>query len=246
MRGAWRLARIAGVDINVHWSFSLVILWILAQGILDQKELPNILFILMAVLLLFVCVMLHELGHAVAALWLRVEVKSITLLPIGGLVRIQAVPERPVYELVITGAGPLTNLAIALLLVPPYLLLNQQPLFTSLLTSPGTLLEATLHSSSQEPAIGLMLFLLLANGILFVFNLIPAFPMDGGRILRAVLALFLSGPTATRIAIVAGQLIGLALILAAFWLMSPILLLVAVLILFAGLPFRFDRPGPAR
>lgn len=245
MKGAWRLARIAGVDINVHWSFSLVILWILAQGILDQKELPNILFILMAVLLLFVCVMLHELGHAVAALWLRVEVKSITLLPIGGLARIQAVPERPVYEMLITGAGPLTNLVIALLLVPPYLLLNQQPLFSDLFTSPGTLLEATLHSSSQEPAVGLMLFLLLANGILFVFNLIPAFPMDGGRILRAVLALFLSGRAATRIAIAVGQLIGLALILSAFWLRSPVLLLVALVIFLAGLPFRFNRPDPA-
>lgn len=243
MKGAWRLARIAGVDINVHWSFSLVIFWILAQGILDQKELPNILFILMAVLLLFVCVMLHELGHAVAALWLRVEVKSITLLPIGGLARIQAVPERPVYELLITGAGPLTNLVIALLLAPPYLLLNQQPLLASLLTSPGTLLEATLHSSSQEPAVGLMLFLLLANGILFGFNLIPAFPMDGGRILRAVLALLFSARTATRIAITVGRLIGLALLLSGFWLRSPVLLLVAILIFLAGLPFRFNQPS---
>jgi Zn-dependent protease len=230
MKGSWRMARVAGVDINLHWSFSLVILWVLLHGAMGRRELANIVFILAAVLLLFACVMLHELGHALMARWLRVEVQSITLLPIGGLARIQAVPEQPLYELLITAAGPLANLALVAALLPLFFVLDERLLLLDFIASPATIMDMVMQSAFQEGAwAGLMVFLLLANSTLFFFNLIPAFPMDGGRILRAVLALGLSPAAATQIAIAVGQIIGLLLVVGAVWLRNPGLLLVAVL-----------------
>lgn len=242
MKGSWRMARVAGVDINLHWSFSLVILWVLLHGAMGRRELANIVFILAAVLLLFACVMLHELGHALVARWLRVEVHSITLLPIGGLARIQAVPEQPLYELLITAAGPLANLALVAALLPLFFVLNERLLLLGFIASPATTMDMVMQSAFQEGAwAGLMVFLLLANSTLFVFNLIPAFPMDGGRILRAVLALFLSPVAATQIAIAVGQIIGLLLVVGAVWLRHPGLLIVAVFVLLTGNPPRLRR-----
>ena len=237
------MARLAGVDIDVHWSFSFVILWVIGQGALGNKEVEVILFVLLAVLLLFGCVMLHELGHAWMALRLNVGVKSIVLLPIGGLARLQSLPADPLHELLIAGAGPLVNLAVAVGLIPLLFVFNQEALVTGFMISPLTVMEAVLQSPFQDSAfIELVIFLLLSNVILFLFNLIPAFPLDGGRILRALLAMVFSSVRATQIAVGIGQLLAIALILVALRTRILGLLLMAIFILIAGWPLRIGAP----
>lgn len=239
MKSSWRLARLAGVDINVHWSFSFIIVWIILQGALSHGRFEGIVFALIAVLLLFVCVTLHELGHAFIAMRLNIQVKNIILLPIGGLAQMQSLPEKPEHEMLIAGAGPLVNLSITAALVPVALMFSGEALLQGFLVSPSTVLEAVMQSFFREGALlGLIIFLLLSNAILFVFNLIPAFPMDGGRILRAVLALFLSYPVATRIAVVIGYSIALLLVFGAYHFKNPGLLFVAVFVFIAGRPIR--------
>lgn len=239
------MARLAGVNINVHWSFSFIIVWVVLQGAFSHGKIDGIIFALVAVLLLFGCVTLHELGHALIAQYLNVPVKNIILLPIGGLAQMQSLPEKPFHEILIAGAGPLVNLSIAVSLVPVALVFSEEPLLLGLLTSPGTVLSAVMQAFFQEGALlGLIIFLLLSNVILFVFNLIPAFPMDGGRILRAILALFLSYPRATQIALTVGHAIALLLVLGAFHWKNPGLLFVAVFVFIAGRPIRM-KPASA-
>ncbi len=242
MRGSWRLARLAGVNIDVHWSFSLIILWVILQGALTHGKPEVIAFALVAVLLLFACVLLHELGHALVAARFQVPVKNIVLLPIGGLAQMQTLPENPLHEMVIAGAGPLVNLAIAVSLLPAMLVFTPPAFLVGFIHSPDTVLDAVLQSFFQHGTpLGLIVFLLLANLILFLFNLIPAFPMDGGRILRAGLALKVPYPYATQLAVNLGRAIAVGLILAAFYVKSPGLFFMAVFVLMAGRPLRYHR-----
>jgi Zn-dependent protease len=234
-----------GVNINVHWSFSFIILWVIVQGALSHRSIEAVIFALVAVLLLFVCVTLHELGHALIAMRLNIPVKNIILLPVGGLTQMQSLPEKPLDEMLIAGAGPLVNLSIVIGLIPVALFFSEEALLLGFLDSPGTVLEAVMQSFFEQGAIlGLIIFLLLSNVILFVFNLIPAFPMDGGRILRAFLALFLTYPLATRVAVIVGHTIALLLILGSFHWRNPGLLFVAVFVLIAGRPIRVKPSYP--
>ena len=238
------MARLAGVDINIHWSLSFVIVWVVLQGALSHGSFEAVISALVAVLLLFACVTLHELGHALIALRFNVQVKNIILLPIGGMAQMQSLPENPVHEMLIAGAGPLVNLSIAVGLVPVAFVFSEEALVWGFVDSPGTVLEAVMQSFFQEGAVlGLIIFLLLANTILFVFNLIPAFPMDGGRILRAILALFFSHSRATQIAMTVGYGVALLLVLSSFYLRNPGLLFVAVFVFIAGRPIRVRPPG---
>lgn len=228
MKGAWRLACVAGVDINVHWSFSFIILWMIWHGTFGNRELASVLFLSISVLLLFGCVVLHELGHALTAVQLNVVVKSIIILPIGGLAQIQSLPERPFYDLLITVAGPLVNLALTLGAAFALVALGQGELLTQFFSSPESLLAALLQSPFEHNLLtGMVLFLLLANGVLFLFNLIPALPMDGGRILRAVLTIFLPYPRAAEITKGVGQAIAIVMLVAGYQLRSIGLLLIA-------------------
>lgn len=240
------MARLAGVDINVHWSFSFIILWVILQGTFSHGNIEAIVFALVAVLFLFGCVTLHELGHALIALRLNVRVKNIILLPIGGLAQMQSLPEKPFHEMLIAAAGPLVNLVIAVGLIPFAFIFSEEALLIGFMASPGTVLDAVMQSFFQQGALlGLIIFLLLANVILFVFNLIPAFPMDGGRILRAVLAMFLSHSRATQIAMGVGRLIAVLLILGAFYFRNPSLFFVAIFVFIAGRPLKFKPSQPS-
>lgn len=236
------MARLAGVDINVHWSFSFVIVWVVLQGAFSHGNVEAIMLALVAVVLLFGCVTLHELGHALIALRFNVPVKNIILLPIGGLAQMQALPEKPLHEMLIAGAGPLVNLSIAVGLVPLAFVFSEEALVLGFIDSPRTVIQAVMQSFFQEGAVlGLIIFLLLANIILFVFNLIPAFPLDGGRILRATLALFLSHAHATRIALTVGHTIAILLILCSFYYRNLGLLFIAIFVFIAGRPLRVRR-----
>lgn len=154
---------------------------------------------------IFACIALHELGHSVVAQQLGVQVKSITLLPIGGIAALRSIPENPWHEIAITVAGPMVNAVIACALLP----------FTGL---PSHLLLVAMPRDLH----GLLLSLAQANITLFLFNFIPAFPMDGGRLLRAVLALVLPYRRATTIAATVGQGLAILFVLVglkvSFWL----------------------------
>jgi Zn-dependent protease/CBS domain-containing protein len=188
MAWSWKIGRIAGIPIYIHWTFLILIGWIalghLLAGQGPRRALEGVGF----VLALFGCVVLHELGHALVARRFGVPTADITLLPIGGVARLQSIPERPGQELAVALAGPAVNVAIVAVL----LLLGVRPWVDP-------------HDSQFLVHGHFWPKLLVVNLFLAVFNLLPAFPMDGGRVLRALLAMRLEYGRATRIAASIGQ-----------------------------------------
>lgn len=214
MKWSWKIARIVGVDIYLHWTFLLLISWILFSELLAGSSWSAAWLGVGMVLALFGCVVLHELGHALAARLYGVPTQDITILPIGGVARLGRIPEHPVQELVIAIAGPLVNLVIAAVLLLVLLLLNSGDLWFGA-ASTGHFLQN----------------LMWANIVLVLFNLLPAFPMDGGRVLRASLAGVLEYSRATRIAATIGQAMAILFALAGLLIVdNPLLLLVALFI----------------
>ena len=227
MKGSLKVGTVGGIDIKIHFTFIFIILWAAAQGASGLGGMRGAAFAIVSVLLLFVCVTLHELGHSLVARGLGVRVKDITLLPIGGVARLETMPERPSHELLIATVGPLVNFVIALGLGLALLLLMGARLFFDL----GYLARLLLGPDSF---LSLVVYLLSANLVLGLFNLIPAFPMDGGRMLRALLAVWTSYPRATRIAARVGQVIAVGLALLAFSPFGNISLVLVALFVFTG------------
>jgi Zn-dependent protease len=198
MNYSWKLGRICEIEICLHWSFLIVPVWIasasLAAGVGWESAGTTIVF----VVAVFACVLLHELGHALAARRYGIATRDITLLPIGGLARLEDIPRHPYQELVIALAGPIMNVAIAGAIGLGILVGGIVPGKPAMLPS--------IDSFVVELAV--------ANLVLAVFNLLPAFPMDGGRVLRALLAMFVSYRGATRIAAAVGQGLAICLVIA--------------------------------
>ena len=239
MRGSWRITRIAGIGIDVHWSFSFIILWVIIQSAFEARAIPNTIFVLVGVLLVFLCIILHEVGHALMALSLNLEVKNIILLPFGGLIQIESVPDKPGHELLIAMAGPLVNLALVLMLTPLLIISLEPGLLNELAAAPITTVDTIIISFFRENTlIGLIMLLLVANLILFAFNLIPAFPMDGGRILRAILTLFFPYWRATGLAVGVGMLIAILLMVVGYQRGNVGLMFIAVFIFIGARPAR--------
>lgn len=213
MRWSFKLVTVAGIDIKVHATFALILLYVAYLQWRQGASLSTGLIAVVFVLALFVCVVLHELGHALTAKRYGVTTRDIILLPIGGVARLEKIPDQPRQELAIAAAGPAVNVVIAGLLVAG-------------LVATGT------WASLEELARGGGSFwqeLALVNIFLVVFNLLPAFPMDGGRILRALLAFRLDYVRATRIAASLGQ--GLAFLLGFLGLFSnPFLVFIALFV----------------
>jgi len=237
MKRSWRIARVAGVGIDIHWSFSFIILWVIIQSVLEQRAVWNTTLILGGVMLVFGCIILHEVGHAAMALSLNAHVKNIILLPFGGLAQIQSTPDKPLHEFLIALAGPLMNLALVLGLLPLLTMLAGPLLLQNLLASPVTVIDAVVISFFRENTlIGLVMLLIVANAVLFIFNIIPALPLDGGRMLRAALALFIPYPRATQITIAAGLSLAIVLMVVALRIGSFGLILIAGFIFIAAVP----------
>lgn len=239
MRHSWRIASVAGVGINVHWSFSFIILWMVWQGTFGNRELKSLLFLAVALLLLFGCIALHELGHALTALRLQVAVKDIIILPVGGLAQIQSLPKKPHHDFLIAAAGPSVNLALAIGAILTLLGAGQEKLLIRFMVLPEVMLEQMLASPlRQELVPNLIMFLLLSNLVLFVFNLFPAFPMDGGRMVRAALATLVPYPRATQFTMGLGQILAMLMLCWALQNRSLGLILLACFVLVAGLSLR--------
>ncbi len=198
MGWSFRIARIAGIDIRVHLTFALI-LALGAYGGWLSDGFTGALFGVLLMILLFTCVTLHELGHSIAAQRFGIPVREIVLLPLGGVAFLARNPTNPWHELIIAIAGPLVNVVIAIVLA----------LATGTAYALGVVDLAALQlqgGAFPRPSLeGLILWLLQANVSLVLFNLIPAFPLDGGRVLRAVLALLIGMPRATRVAALIGQ-----------------------------------------
>ena len=210
MSWSFKVATVSGIPIRVHASFLIILAWAAWIGFSNsdgRSAVASIGFMVLFTLLLFLCVVLHELGHSLVAQAVGVRVHDITLWPIGGVARLSAMPRRPLHEFLVTAAGPAVNVVLAVLLAGVALAWIGPERVWNLLTT-GRGLARLLDAQNGQ---SLVLLLALQNAVLVVFNLIPAFPMDGGRLLRSFLAGFISFRTATRLASWVGQ--GLALLL---------------------------------
>jgi Zn-dependent protease/CBS domain-containing protein len=200
MRDSLQLGTIRGIHLRVHFTFPLIFIWVILQfGVLTGQGVSGALFGVVVMLILFGIVVLHELGHSIAAQHYGVPVDEIVLLPIGGVAKLKRIPENPVQELVIAIAGPAVNFAIAIVLI----VLNALLGLSGRIDDPAALLTA-IETLSPE---AIFYYVFVANLFLAIFNLLPAFPMDGGRVLRALLATRLPYPTATSIAVTIGQIL---------------------------------------
>jgi len=216
MGWSFKLFDVGGTAVRVHVTFFLLLAWIAAihwarGGPAEAAD--GIIFILA----LFACVVLHEFGHIIAARRYGIRTSDVTLLPIGGVASLERMPEKPGQEIFVALAGPAVNLVIALALV-------------FVLGAQFDLSQMAQLEQAQSSMVGRIA---AANAVLFVFNLIPAFPMDGGRVLRALLAIALGYTRATRVAASIGQ--ALAILLGFLGLLgNPLLVLVAIFIFLAA------------
>jgi Zn-dependent protease len=214
---SWKLGQAFGISIYIHWTFLLLVGFVLLSN-WDRSGPHSALYAVAVLLGVFGCVVLHELGHALMAKRFDIPTRDITLYPIGGVARLERMSERPSEEFCIAIAGPAVNVAIAGLL---FAILA----FIGLPLDDSAGLAAFLK--------GNYLFTLAVTNIgLVVFNLIPAFPMDGGRVLRSVLVPLLGRLPATEVAANVGAAFAFLLMFAGFW--KPMFLLVGGFVFLAG------------
>lgn len=215
---SFHLGNAAGIPIRIHWTFGLLILWAIGSYFIMSGSVSVAFAGLFFLLVIFGCVILHELGHSLTARYFGIETRSITLSSIGGVAALERSPRHWQAELWITIAGPAVNYVIAALTLPIVLVVAP---FSPVVADPFTTL-------------GNFLFMVfLANVILGTFNLIPAFPMDGGRILRALLAARGDRLTATEVATRVGKVAAVLMGLAGLF-VSPLLVIVSIFVFFAG------------
>jgi Zn-dependent protease/CBS domain-containing protein len=222
MGGAFKIGRLSGIDVRVHWTFLLLLAFFAFIGYQASGSAVGALTATAMIVALFFCVLLHEFGHSLVAQRLGIEIHSITLLPIGGVSNLESLPEKPADEVKITIAGPLVNVVLAPLFFGVGLLFGAVPrLPVDLFTGFGS--------------VGQFFFYLgYVNVVLAVFNLLPAFPMDGGRILRALLATRLGALRATDISSAVGKVFAVAFFLIGLITGDLLLALVAVFIFFGA------------
>jgi Zn-dependent protease len=224
----WRVGRAFGIGIYVHSTFLLLPLYVILSNWANGGW-ALVPFLLLLVLGVFGCVLLHELGHALTARHFGIGTRSIILTPIGGIAGLERLPEEPVQELLIVLAGPAVNIVIA------GVLLVLLPLLLSL----GLVSGISLFPQGPDDLLGpgivgaLLGTLLLSNLMLAGFNLIPAFPMDGGRILRALLSLGLGRMRATEVAAALAIVPAIGIGIAGVFL-NPVLAVLAVAVFLFG------------
>ena len=216
MRWSFSISRIAGIELKIHGTFFLLLAWI---GYIYYREGGTAAAIdgLVFILLIFLCVVLHEFGHALAARRYGIKTRDITLLPIGGQARLERMPDNPREEVVVALAGPAVNVVIAAAL----------SIFIGLTSG------IPAPEMMEQTGAPLALRLFTVNIWLVLFNMIPAFPMDGGRVLRALLAMRMNYARATEIAAKTGQAIAFIFFIIGLW-WNPLLLLIAVFVYFGA------------
>ena len=210
MRWQWKVGTFAGIDVFVHATFLILIGWMGYSYWLQYGTIAKVAEGILFILALFLCVVLHEYGHALTARKYGIKTRDITLYPIGGVARLERMPDKPIEELWVALMGPAVNVVIAAVLFAYLFLTNSLVPVNELTVASGSFLVR----------------LMAVNISLVLFNLIPAFPMDGGRVLRALLAMRMEYVRATQVAANIGQ--GMAFLFGFIGLFSnPFLLFIA-------------------
>ena len=218
MKWSLKLGRFFGIDLYVHFTFLLLLAFVAFQHISAGDDLLGTAWGVLFIVAVFGCVVLHEYGHALTARRFGVPTHDITLLPIGGVARLARIPERPIEEFWVAVAGPAVNVVIAGVLF-------------AALSAAGAWRPITAEMAVAGDAF--LQQLAIVNVALVVFNMLPAFPMDGGRVLRSLLATQLGNLRATQIAAFVGQ--GMAVLFAIVGIFTnPMLLLIAVFVWFGA------------
>lgn len=221
MKWSFKIATIAGTEVRIHVTFFILLAFVALMGMNGGQGIAGALDAVLFISAMFFCVLLHEFGHVFAARGYGIRTPDITLLPIGGVARLERMPRRPAHELVVAVCGPLVNVGIAALIL--------------LVLGPRLELDPTAWRFEQSGHFWEKL--MLWNLVMVLFNMVPAFPMDGGRVLRALLAMVFDYGRATRWAAAIGQGIALSVVL---WMLlggmpfHPILLLIAFFIFMAA------------
>ena len=223
MKWSYRIATIQGIDLKLHVTFAFIVLLVATNW--AASGLAGAAFGVTLILLLFACITLHEFGHALAARYFGIPVREVVLLPIGGVAMLERQIRRPVEELVIAAAGPAVNVAIAAVLALVLQLVGEPVTAPRMLVGPDDVVP------SAATAVH---WLLGANITLVLFNLIPAFPMDGGRILRGLLGLVVGWPVATRWAARTGQVLAVAMGVWAVFQGHVMLAVIATMVFFSA------------
>jgi stage IV sporulation protein FB len=211
------IGSIAGTAVKIHVTFLMLLVWIFAAGWASggpEAAVGNLIF----VVLLFACVLAHEFGHIFTARAFGVATPDVTLLPIGGVARLERIPEKPSEEFLIAIAGPLVNVAIAVVLI----------------AATQTHLSTTHLAAMENTGVSMIDRLAEVNLFIALFNMIPAFPMDGGRVLRALLAIRLGHLRATEIAAAIGQWTAFALGFIGLFGSNPVLVFIAIFVYLAA------------
>lgn len=217
MFGSTKLGKLFGIDLYVHGTFWLLPLFVLLTGL--DSSAGALAFDLAFVFAVFGCVALHEVGHALAAAMYGIRTRDITLYPVGGVAALEGMPEKPRHEIVVALAGPAVNVVIAV------------GLFLGLAAADFAFVPG---ASAPDIVEAFVSQLLVANVVLCVFNLLPAFPMDGGRVLRALLATRMTRLRATEVAVKVGTVMALLFLAAGVLLPKFGLILVAVMVWLLG------------
>lgn len=234
MKWSLDLGNISGIKLRIHWTFVLLIGYIIYINYARGGDANTALWSVLFVLTVFVCVVLHELGHALTGRRFGIPTTKITLLPIGGVASMQRMPENPRQELLVAIAGPLVNVGIALLLFV---------LFANTITETAAkiqeyavqLQEGTTDLSNEAQQYinisphNFIFYLFFVNIFLVIFNAIPAFPMDGGRVLRALLAMKMGRTRATQIASNLGQFVAILFVIWGFY-SNPFLIFIGLFV----------------
>lgn len=220
-----RIFSLYGIPVKVHWSFSLIliyVIWITQRLNLNKVESFGVLAFF---LVLFLCVLAHEFGHALVAKRYGVSTRDIILLPIGGLARLSRSPLKAMHEFAIALAGPMVNILIAILLAIYLIVFSDKGLFNPV--------ESTnvFFSSFHD----FLRLIFITNLVLFAFNLLPAYPMDGGRMLRSLISLKLSRVSSTKIASLIGQILAIVFIFIGIYFSQIFILLIGFFVLLTAL-----------
>lgn len=218
MAWSFPIARLFGSELRIHVTFFLILIWIGFIGY-AQGGIPAAILNVIFILALFACVVAHEYGHALMARRYGIRTPDITLLPIGGLARLERMPKKPSQEIAVALAGPAVNIVIWVILM--LALGGRTAPIEQMITPDGGLT-------------GFLSRLASVNLFLAVFNMLPAFPMDGGRVLRAALASRMGRVRATEIAAMAGRALAFGMGFLGLMSGNPFLLLIAVFIFFAA------------
>jgi len=199
MYSSLKIGKFAGIRVQIHWTFWLLFLFIGFFVFSREGTFTDLLWYSLFIAGLFICVVLHEFGHALTAKKYGINTRSITLLPIGGLASLKKMPENPKQELLVAVAGPAVNVVIAIILA----------IFVPVENFLGMEAEALEQELAMVDANNFFFYLLTVNIALVLFNIIPAFPMDGGRIFRALLSMKVGRIKATQVASSLGKFLAL-------------------------------------